>query len=182
MPHHVYHTRALVMKARASGEADMTLELFTKDWGRISTHARSLRKETSRLRFILQPMSWANTSVVRGASGWKLTTANPDDPSMGLGKERISLARIARIVQKFLPHETPSPRIFQGLLWHTQMLRHDPSRASDWEIITLARLFEYLGYWGIEPAKEDIASEMFSKEQKMRMVTEINRILRTVHT
>jgi len=182
MPHHVYHTRALVMKARSSGESDSTLELFTKDWGRITAHARGLRKESSRLRFILQPMSWGNVCVVRGAGGWRLTTANPDEPGMDFKKGRSSLSRVSRVVERFIPQEVPSLFAFEALRRHTQMLCRDYAHASDWEMMTLARLFEYLGYWGIERVDESVSMATYTPERKARIVSEINRILRTSHS
>ncbi len=170
------------MKTRGSGEADSTLELFTKDWGRITAHARGLRKESSRLRFILQPMSWGNVCVVRGAGGWRLTTANPDKPGTDLRKGRSSLSRVARIVERFIPQEVPSPLVFEVLLWHTQMLHRDHVHARDWEMMTLARLFEHLGYWGIERVDEEVSMGTYTPERKARIISEINRILRTAHT
>lgn len=187
MSHHVYHTRALVMRAIPSGEADMTLELFTKDWGRITAHTRGLRREASRLRYILQPMSWVLASVVRGAGGWRLTTANPDSvPPLHRGG-RSSLARVTRIVQKFFPHEVMSQQVFDGLILHTQKLVESSVRANDWEVVTLARMFQHLGYWGEETTsiaflEDGLDGEGLTENERAKLVREINRILRTVHT
>jgi recombinational DNA repair protein (RecF pathway) len=175
------------MRATSFGEADVTLDLFTKDWGRITAHARGLRRETSRLRYVLQPMSWVSLNIVRGLGGWRITTANPEHVSLSLRAGRSSLARVVRIVQKFFPHEVMSEQVFLGLLWHTSMLLRDSSRAKDWEALTLARMFRHLGYWGIDTHKDVLSQEVFgdeglSDETRITLVREINRILRTVHT
>jgi len=187
MPHHVYHTRALVMRTIATGEADVVLDLFTQDWGRITAHARGLRRESSRLRYVLQPMSWVVINVVRGLGGWRVTTANPDHMPLSPEKGRASLARIVRIVQKFFPYEVSSEPVFRGLLWHSTMLMRDPGRAKDLEAMTLARIFQHLGYWGID-TYEDVLSpdtpseEMLSPEARATLIKEINRILRTAQS
>lgn len=187
MPHHVYHTQALVMRATSSGEADILLDLFTKDLGRITAHARGLRRESSRLRYVLQPMSWVSLNIVRGLGGWRVTTANPESIALSLRTGRASLARVSRIVQKYIPHEIMSEAVFQGLKWHTTMLIREPKRAKDWEAMTLARIFQNLGYWSITTNqellfKEHVGDEMLSHEVRSALVREINRILRTVHT
>jgi recombinational DNA repair protein (RecF pathway) len=175
------------MRSVSTGEADVTLELFTKEWGKITAHSRGLRREASRLRYILQPMSWVTASIVRGAGGWRLTTANPDDVSLVLREGRASLVRVTKIVQRFFPHEVMSAPVFDWLHAHTERLVVDPARALDWEAMTLARLFQHLGYWGIETSEEHFnaierGETTLSKEAREILIREINRILRTVHT
>jgi hypothetical protein len=98
-----------------------------------------------------------------------------------------SLARVARIVQKFFPHEVSSEEVWGGLLLHTEKLRGPSVRTDDWEAVTLARLFQHLGYWSDNAAseiffEESLEEEGISQEEKVKLVREINRILRTVHT
>jgi recombinational DNA repair protein (RecF pathway) len=185
MAHHVYHTRALVMRTSPSGEADMAVELFTEDFGRILTRASGLRREASRLRYIIQPMSFVKASVVRGRTGWRLTTANPDEVTVSFGKARRSLARVTRIVQKFFPYDIASQETFHTLLAHASVLVGSVVYADNSEAITLKRLFRHLGYWseanGLQ-LQDDLSTESLLKEERERMVREINRILRTVHT
>ncbi len=180
MPHHIYHTPALVMTSIPSGEADAVVELFTKDIGRISVHARGIRKEVSRLRYVVQPMSWVLANIVRGASGWRLTTATPTTHDALRVNDTQSLARISNIIRRFLPHESTAPQIFAFLHAHRELLCHHASRRTDWEALTLARIFHQLGYWGIDvPSYTD---HEIASETKKKYVIEINRILNTVHT
>jgi recombinational DNA repair protein (RecF pathway) len=186
MSHHVYHTRALVMRGSPSGEADTLLELFTEDWGRITAHARGLRREGSRLRYVLQPMSWVRASVVRSAGGWRLTTANPDETFIRVSSKR-SLARVSRIIRQFFPREIASPQALDGLLLHTEMASRADASIEDAEALTLAKLFQHLGYWSISLDIDALFSQYkdegrLTNKERAPLVDEINRILRTVHT
>jgi recombinational DNA repair protein (RecF pathway) len=168
------------MTSIPSGEADAVVELFTKDIGRISVHARGIRKEVSRLRYVVQPMSWILANIVRGASGWRLTTAAPTTHNAIATEELQSLARVSQMVRRLLPHESTSPQIFACLNTHHELLHHNASRRRDWEALTLARMFHQLGYWGIEiPSYVD---HEISSAQKTMYINEINRILKTIHT
>jgi DNA repair protein RecO len=180
MPHHIYHTHALVVARRPIGEADAMIELFTQDLGRLHTHARGIRKEVSRLRYALQPMSWVMANVVRGNTGWRLTTAHvTDERSLDLPGAQ-SLARVTQIIRRFLPHESVAPQLFLYTKTHHDLLAADPESREMWEALTLSRMFHSLGYWGdIPPPKEDRA---LTAEEKHSYIHEINRILRVAHT
>jgi recombinational DNA repair protein (RecF pathway) len=180
MPHHIYHTPALVVASIPRGEADAVVELFTEDLGYVMTHARGIRKESSRLRYVVQPMSWIVANIVRGTRGWRLTTATPYDVEGLQGRAAQSLSRVMQIVRKFLPNESVARFMFTFVQEHHRRLLEDDTRRSEWEVRTLAHMFHHLGYWGIDiPAP--IIKEI-SPEKNEAYTREINRILRTVHT
>ena len=175
------------MRSVSTGEADVTLELFTKDWGKGTGQPGGAGKEAPSLRHIRQPMAWVLASHVRREGGWRLTTANPDDVALDIKEEPASLTRVKKVVQRFFPHEVMSTPVFDWLHEHTERLIADPARALDWEAMTLARLFQHLGYWGIDTSEEHFdaierGETTLPKETREGLIREINRILRTVHT
>src|SRR5665213_2708544 len=67
-----YHTEALVLGSRESGEADKVFALFTRDFGLVRARASSVRSESSKMRYALQKYSRASISLVRGKRGWRI--------------------------------------------------------------------------------------------------------------
>ena len=73
-----YHTDALVLGSRESGEADRTVVLYTRDFGLVRARASAIRHERSKMRYALQHYSRAHVALVRGKSGWRLAGAQAD--------------------------------------------------------------------------------------------------------
>ena len=59
-----YYTKALVLGRTPRGDIDGTLTLYTKELGRVSAKAKSLRKLTSKLSGHLIPGRLANVRIV----------------------------------------------------------------------------------------------------------------------
>ncbi len=59
-----YYTRALVLSRTSRGYLDGTLNLYTKELGRVSAKVKSLRKLTSKLSGHLTPGRLANVRIV----------------------------------------------------------------------------------------------------------------------
>src|SRR3989338_7335833 len=75
MGYDTYHTDALVLGARARGEADMMISAYTKDFGGVTVLAKSVRLEKSKLRGALDMFSLAHIGFVAGRDIYRLTHA-----------------------------------------------------------------------------------------------------------
>jgi DNA repair protein RecO (recombination protein O) len=60
-----YITEAIVLKSRPHGETDKTLEIFTKDFGRLSLKVKGGRKILSKFSPHLEPLNLVNIRLVK---------------------------------------------------------------------------------------------------------------------
>jgi recombinational DNA repair protein (RecF pathway) len=153
MPHHIYHTEAIVIGARALGEGDRAFFLLTRDLGLVRARARSIRLNRSRLRYALQLFSHAEVDLVRGKDGWRLTTARGHSLSTEIWEDRMKrrvLLEYGRLLRRLVTGED------HGDVWYIDLslgltllaLTDDIERVRDIEVLLLVRLLASLGYWG----------------------------------
>ncbi len=75
MSHHIYQTRAYIVKSTDSGEANKNLLLLTEDLGLIHVAAQGVRLLKSKLKSSIQEYSFSRVALVRGKEVWRLTNA-----------------------------------------------------------------------------------------------------------
>lgn len=75
MSYHIYTTRGLILSARPLREADRVYSILTRDLGLIRATALGVRKESSKLRGVLEPISLSTISLVRGKEYWRITSS-----------------------------------------------------------------------------------------------------------
>jgi DNA repair protein RecO (recombination protein O) len=74
--HHIHHTEAIILGSKNYGEAGRYYFLFTKDMGLVYASAIGVRKMSSKLRFILQDLSYIKVDLIEGKDFWKITSAS----------------------------------------------------------------------------------------------------------
>lgn len=153
MSYHVYHTEALILSGRPSGEGDRRLFCYTRELGLVVAHARSLREGRSRLRYALQTFAHAEIDLVRGKQTWRLISARPVDSLGDLwrhpSKRRIlahHTGLLERLIQGEERHEVLFDDILQGLVFLRTVSEERELRAA--ELLLVIRLLTHLGYWG----------------------------------
>lgn len=153
MSHHIYHTEAIILGTRPSGEGDRLLYCYTRELGLVVAHARSIREARSRLRYALQFFSHAQVDLIRGKYGWKLISATPissfselwsDAGRRRIAAEHLHLAR--RLIQGEERHELLFDDMLKGLTLLSGLT--DRESQKDAELLLVVRLLEALGYWG----------------------------------
>lgn len=75
MSYHIYTTQGIILSERAHKEADRIYSILTRDFGLIRAVATGVRKEASKLRGALEPLSISTVSLVRGKEFWRITSA-----------------------------------------------------------------------------------------------------------
>lgn len=70
-----YTTEGIILESYDQGEHDRAFKVFTKDFGLIMCHARSVRKLESKLRAHLLPRTVSLLTLVKGREVWRLTGA-----------------------------------------------------------------------------------------------------------
>lgn len=165
MSHHIYHTEAIILGARPSGEGDRLLYCYTRELGLVVAHARSIREARSRLRYALQIFSHAHVDLIRGKYGWKIISATPissfrelwDHPGRRrVAAEHMRLAR--RLIQGEERHDVLFDDLQKGLMLLTSIF--DRESLKDAELLLVVRLLDALGYWGVQESLTPVFADV----------------------
>lgn len=159
MAYHIYSTKALILKDSPQAEADKSYMLFTRDLGLIYASARSVRRESSKLRYALQPFSRSTVSLVRGKNQWRITNAAPIDALYASLKEKPRklrvFAQICALLRKFIAGEEKNETLFdlieEGIatLVAEEFIQEE---LDTFECIWVLRILNNLGY--VNPQSE----------------------------
>ena len=107
MSYHIYTTKSLVLSAKARGEADRVYSILTRDLGLVRAVGLAVRKENSKLRGGLEPVSLSIISLVRGKEYWRLTSAE--------FIKKVKKSKALAILEKLVAGETPHPELFDAV-------------------------------------------------------------------
>ncbi len=157
---------------RSVGEANALIAILTRDMGLIKASARAARREDSKLRYGLEPLSEGVFSFIRGKYEWKLTGMQRITHEL-LPKEikkRQAAGRIARLLLRLIHGEDPQPELYATVIEGLGALaRIDESQAENIEAVLVLRILSHLGYLPqtseLEPfIKKDFFSEEMAGE------------------
>lgn len=153
MAHRIFDTTAIVVGGFPVGEANQYVALLTKELGLVRAVARSMRKETSKLRYALQKYSKGEVSLVRGKDVWRVVGAVPTTTHFvtlrACPEKRALIRRVSTLIER-MHGEVPHPYAFDTTLslyvalegeWGTDMLPH-------LELLSVLRLLYSFGYIG----------------------------------
>ena len=154
--YHIYHTEGFVLGGTETGEANRYLNLFTKDLGLVSASAQSLRDLKSKLRYSLQDFSHSSFDLVRGKTGWRVTSAQSivgyASLLSAIETERFqTFARMCKLMRRLLQGEEKNERLYESFKEAAHLLKEKkmtPDAVANVEIMTVMRILHHLGYWG----------------------------------
>lgn len=132
MSYHIYTTKGLVLSERPLREADRVYSILTRDLGLIRATALGVRKEPSKLRGALEPVTFVTLSLVRGKEYWRVTSA--------VALERISPTR--ELLRPLLLLE----RLVQGEAHHPELYDAVEKYLHSGETELVAQMLFHLGY------------------------------------
>ncbi|MBI4132094.1 MAG: recombination protein O N-terminal domain-containing protein [Candidatus Sungbacteria bacterium] len=102
----MHHSRALILKKEAWGEADWRVTALSADFGKIRLLAQGARKHGAKLQGHLEPGAISEISFVVGRNGYRLTTARlevfPDKSRNFLEKLAALLALLETLDRNLL--------------------------------------------------------------------------------
>lgn len=147
-----YHTDALVLGSRESGEADRTIALYTRDFGLVQARASAIRREHSKMRYALQNYSRARVALVRGKNGWRLAGARAASSPQNGNKEALgAFARIAELMRRLVAGEEQHEYLFTVLSEaHGAFMQENCKASATIELVCVARVLYSLGYISAE--------------------------------
>lgn len=192
--HHIYHTQAIILSSRNTGEANKYLTLYTRELGLVRASAQGVRLTQSKLRYGLQDFSYASIDLVRGRDIWRVTSSIPINsfPFIRTEKKSLSLIfKISKLIERLCTGEEADEKIFDSLVQTLFLLdveNIDDKNREAMELYLVFRIVYELGYVGeskkiTEYLGEDFDHkevELFLKE-RTSIVAHINKALRESH-
>ncbi len=146
----VYKAEGIVLRRYAIGEADRTITLFTREYGKLRAVARGTRRTASRLGGRVEPFTYARFLLARGRSLDVIAQVEVIRSFSGLRSELLRSAYasyVAELVDRFLPERDRQDDVFALILDVLGALEH--SGEDEVEVQTLwfaLRLASDLGY------------------------------------
>lgn len=147
MAYQMYTTRALILSSRERSAADRVVRMFTETAGMVDARAAAVREEKSKMRYALQPLSFARVTLVRGKREWRVTGAEPDQNLFFAATDRTcraGIVHIARTLERLVRGEEEARSLFtlieDGVLHLRTESHEDASR------ILVLRALATLGY------------------------------------
>ena len=167
MAYATYTTEAVVISIRDRMGADRMVRLLTEGAGLLDARAAGIREEKSKLRYALQPFSFARVTVVRGKREWRLTGAECNHNAYFAACDRSARAEILRLmklVERLVHGEEETTGLFSivadGL--RTLSQTEDPHASR----IIAFRLLARLGYVAPRPELEELVAASTFEEAR----------------
>ena len=145
--HKIQVTRGVVLGKRGAGESNTQIALLTEELGLVRASARSARKEVSKLRYGLEPLTLARYSLVRGKHDWKLTGVEHIEHMRAGGAGAAGQGKVARLLLRLVRGEEQSPELFAltvGGFLALAKAPHEDLQAL--ECVLVLRILASLGY------------------------------------
>lgn len=128
MSYHIYTTKGIVLSERPWRESDRIYSILTRELGLVHATAIGVRKEASKLRGAIEPVSLSTVSLVRGKEYWRLTSAE----FIRSFKKSQPLV----LLEQFVAGEAPHAELFDAVEKHME---------SD-ELTFVSQILYHLGY------------------------------------
>lgn len=118
MAYRIYTTDSFVIKNNPSKDADVSVLLFTEQFGLLYATAKSARHIWSKLKPSLQTTSFSSISMVKGREIWRITNAKKHialyDRRLSV-ELRVLFVRLLEHVARFCPKEVSESQVFMDL-------------------------------------------------------------------
>ena len=177
MTHTIYNTKAIVLGRVASNEADNILWLLTRDLGLIVASAKSVRKETAKMRPYLQTLGTLAISMVKGRHTWRIVGAEQID-SQNVFKTQLAVITFAKLSNFIKRMTVPNADIgLYDLMFNVrqELLRCESKEQVELiEIMAMAKILVSLGYM-----PESKLSKY--KISKRMLIADINKAINASH-
>ena len=105
-----YTTDCLVIESFDQGEHDRVYKLFTREFGLIIAHARSVRKLESKLRAHIMPRGRSLVTLVQGKEIWRLVGA---EEKGDVGRE---IHEVALLIKRLIRGEGAHKALYDRLI------------------------------------------------------------------
>ena len=153
-----YTTECIVIESFDQGEHDRVYKLFTREFGLVMAHARSIRKLESKLRAHIMPRGISLVTLVQGKEVWRLTGAEEKD------NQSPFIHEVSQILKRFIRGEGEHKNLYDRLIsFLNSSSKYDEQKArlllyylllvdlgyADLKVVGAKNLKEYLS-WSID--------------------------------
>lgn len=150
--HHIYTTKAIIIKSAPVGEANKYYFLLTEDLGFIRASAQSVRSDKSKLKGHLQDFCMVSISLVKGKDIWRITSVETIECGNFLKETNklIAIKNIFSLLLRLLHGEEKNETLFNSVESFYNFLLKNKLVLQDiknLETITVLRILYHLGYF-----------------------------------
>ncbi len=189
MSHHIYRTEAIVLAARPYKEAHILATFLTREMGVVRAVVTSGRKESSRLRYGVQPLSQIELSLVRGKLLWRVTGVQVVLQWQSILERRIDrekMRRIGSLIEALVVEEDMSVSLYTAFIEGMRCIAQEPEETirALRELYMVRYILGELGYMEKDATSIHAITAMISREtidlmlkKKSTLVGEINHAI-----
>jgi DNA repair protein RecO len=156
-------TNGIVLHKRVVGEANVRVAVLTDDLGLVVANARSARRQESKLRYGLEPLTLARFCFVRGLHEWRLVQV--ESPCnlfvVVTPTQRSAAGRISQLLLRLIHGQEPSPLLYKDVIEGFALLASAKS-TDEIEVVLVLRILSRLGYLPHTEALAPFVDEQFS--------------------
>ncbi len=154
-------TNGIVLRKSAHGEANLRVAVLTEALGLVNASARSARRQESKLRYGLEPLTMARFCFVRGVHEWRIAEASAphklfpavDSAPPSPGLRRANAGRVSQLLLRLIHGQEPSPLLYKDVAEGFALLASQKS-TEEIEVVLVLRILSHLGYL---PRTEELA-------------------------
>ncbi len=154
--YHKHHTKGLILESRGEGDGSLRVRVLTKSFGLISARVQGARLPASKLKSGCQEFSLGDFSFIKGKTGWKLVSTQPEKNFFeGLKNYKskvVVMGNVLALSKKLLGEEENSAPIFSlvsNFLFLLEKAKEDDVVVL--ECLTLMKILFVLGYMKDDP-------------------------------
>ncbi|MEK7109190.1 MAG: recombination protein O N-terminal domain-containing protein [Patescibacteria group bacterium] len=182
--HEKHITEGLVLGKRGVGEANTVVFILTRELGLVRAKATSSRRELSKLRYGLEPLSRGRYTFVRGKAQWLLTGV--DEVSREFlattPAQAKRLGQVARLLMRLVLGAEHTPELYKTVLGGFESLAHTTENADSVECVLVLRILAHLGYLPELPAlKPFVEDDQFSPELALQAAASRKLLVRLIN-
>lgn len=105
-----YTTQGIVIESFDQGEHDRVYKIFTREFGLVSVHAKSIRKLESKLRAHVLPRGVSLVTLVQGKDIWRLVGAEENEIN------NCFIHDTTQIIKRFIRGEGAHKNLYDRLI------------------------------------------------------------------
>ena len=184
--HKVFVSEGVVLSKRGAGEANTLVSILTREHGLARASARSARRENSKLRYGLEPITLAKFSFIRGRHEWKLTGALDISHALkkGSAAQLQSIARVSKLLLRLIHGEEANIDLYATVVEGFSVIARsaDVSQIENIEAVLVLRILSHLGYLPHTQELEPfIKQDFFSLELAAEAAASRKLLIRTIN-
>ena len=187
-------TEGIVLGKRGVGEANTLVFILTRELGLVRAKAVSARREASKLRYGLEPLSRGRYTFVRGKQEWRLTGVDEVSREF-LGTtpaQSKRLGQVSRLLMRLVLGAEHTPELYKTVSEGFMALSHlggdaDLSRQSEAaadsvECVLVLRILAHLGYLPELPALAPfVEDDRFSPELALQAAASRKLLIKLIN-